>query len=316
MDWFAAESPNVNTAYKHEHWKVVIVDDDREVHKATKLALYDFKFEGKPLEFISVFSGKEAKILLEKENHIALILLDVVMESKYAGFSAVKYIRDTLNNHDTRIILRTGKIKFSPINNVIETYDIDGYIVKTETEKHLLQHQFYIALRSYRDLIYIKNYQNGLMAMIEKYTYLNDIQDIKVLTQGLILQLRHLFCADSAKLIIEINTMTKPLLADNGTDDLFIIDENESKSINAKKTTVVVTPYIKLTKNCFLNQKDHIASPLSAYYFNSAEGINSVFIIKSLGADSTQGLSILQHLMSALLRKIERLCLEQRRGNS
>jgi len=40
-----------------ECWKVMIVDDDEEVHNVTRLALGEFSFDGKGLEFISVYSG-------------------------------------------------------------------------------------------------------------------------------------------------------------------------------------------------------------------------------------------------------------------
>jgi GAF domain-containing protein len=33
-------------------WKMIIVDDDAEVHQATKLGLRSFTYEGKPLTFL------------------------------------------------------------------------------------------------------------------------------------------------------------------------------------------------------------------------------------------------------------------------
>ncbi|HBY81668.1 MAG TPA: response regulator receiver protein, partial [Cyanobacteria bacterium UBA11148] len=38
-------------------WKILLVDDDSEVHQATKLVLKRFTFEGKPLTLISAYSG-------------------------------------------------------------------------------------------------------------------------------------------------------------------------------------------------------------------------------------------------------------------
>jgi hypothetical protein len=59
---FAAEDPQrKNEISIDRKWKILIVDDDPEVHKITKLVLQDFIFEGKPLEFISAYSGEEAK---------------------------------------------------------------------------------------------------------------------------------------------------------------------------------------------------------------------------------------------------------------
>jgi CheY-like chemotaxis protein len=66
-------------------WKVLIVDDEPEVHAVTKLALGDFVFQEKDLEFISAFDGKEAKRLFLEHDNIAVVLLDVVMETDDAG---------------------------------------------------------------------------------------------------------------------------------------------------------------------------------------------------------------------------------------
>ena len=42
--------------YEKEKWKVIIVDDEQEVHHLTRMVLSDFEFDGKPLDFISAYS--------------------------------------------------------------------------------------------------------------------------------------------------------------------------------------------------------------------------------------------------------------------
>ena len=39
-------------------WKVVIIDDERDVHKVTKLTLQKFSFENRNLELLSAYSAK------------------------------------------------------------------------------------------------------------------------------------------------------------------------------------------------------------------------------------------------------------------
>lgn len=53
---FAAED-TFSEGPDQEHWKVMVVDDEVEVHNVTKLALEDFTFEDKGLRFINVYSG-------------------------------------------------------------------------------------------------------------------------------------------------------------------------------------------------------------------------------------------------------------------
>lgn len=47
-------------------WKLLIVDDEKEIHQITKLALQNFSYEGRKLKFISAYSGNEAKEVLQK----------------------------------------------------------------------------------------------------------------------------------------------------------------------------------------------------------------------------------------------------------
>ena len=105
-------------------WKVLIVDDEPEVHAVTKLALGDFVFQEKDLEFISAFDGEEAKRMFRKHDDIAVVLLDVVMETDDAGLKVAEFIRNEMNNHFTRIILRTGQPGQAPERDVIINYDI------------------------------------------------------------------------------------------------------------------------------------------------------------------------------------------------
>lgn len=132
-----------------ESWKILIVDDDAEVHNVTRLALKNFTFEGKALTLINAYSGEEAKELIQAHPDIAMILLDVVMEKDNSGLDVVNYIRSSLKNEFVRIILRTGQPGKCPENLVILTYDINDYKTKTELTKPKLLTAVVTALRTY-----------------------------------------------------------------------------------------------------------------------------------------------------------------------
>ncbi|HAJ63322.1 MAG TPA: adenylate/guanylate cyclase, partial [Cyanobacteria bacterium UBA8543] len=135
-----------------DSWKILVVDDEAEIHNVTKLVLNDFTFEGKSLIFISAYSGEEAKALIEEHPDTALILLDVVMEADDAGLEVVKYIRDVLGNSLVRIILRTGQPGQAPEDVVIIHYDINDYKTKTELTTRKLFTAIVTALRAFRAL--------------------------------------------------------------------------------------------------------------------------------------------------------------------
>lgn len=130
-------------------WTMLIVDDDEDMHHVTRLVLSNFQFQGRPLELISAFSGAEGFDVLKKKNNIAVILLDVVMETDDAGLVLTRRIRGELNNHLVRIILRTGQSGQAPESEVIEAYDINDYKDKSELTVLKLRTAVISALRTY-----------------------------------------------------------------------------------------------------------------------------------------------------------------------
>lgn len=132
---FAEEDPTlaVSPDWRPKNtWCVLMVDDDAEVHTVTRLALRGYEFQGRALEFISAFSGKEGQQVFEDRNDIAVALVDVVMERDLAGLDLVDYVRQTLDNHRTRLVLRTGQPGLASRKNSLETHEIDDFREKTD----------------------------------------------------------------------------------------------------------------------------------------------------------------------------------------
>lgn len=167
-------------------WKIAIVDDDATVHQATKLALKNFRFEGKALTFLSAYSGLEAKQLITENPDIAFILLDVVMETNDAGLEVVRYIREELNNQNVQIVLRTGQPGEAPEESVIIAYNINDYKLKTELTRQKLITAMISALRSYRNAIALETQANHLTQALHRLekTQLQLIQSEKMSTLG------------------------------------------------------------------------------------------------------------------------------------
>ncbi|MDP5144852.1 DUF3369 domain-containing protein [Shewanella sp. ULN5] len=147
-------------------WKVVIIDDEPGIHEVTKFALSQFNLDGRGLAFYSCFSGQEGFELLRDEQDIALAFVDVVMENDHAGLDLIERIRGELNNHSTRIILRTGQPGSAPEERVIRDFDINDYKAKTELTAAKLKSCVYTSLRSYRDIKIIEQSQRGMEKVI------------------------------------------------------------------------------------------------------------------------------------------------------
>lgn len=133
-------------------WKILIVDDEPEVHLLTQLTLKDFNFKDKKIEFTSAYSEKECIDILSKNQDFNIILLDVVMENETSGLSIVEFIRNELNNHQIRIILRTGQAGLFNEDYICEKYDINDFKNKTELTIQKLKTSLITTLRNYIDI--------------------------------------------------------------------------------------------------------------------------------------------------------------------
>lgn len=148
-------------------WKVMLVDDEQAIHDVTRLALSDFSFAGRPLEFLSAYSATEALKTIEEHPDTAVMLLDVVMETEHAGLEVARNIREEIGNRFVRIVLRTGQPGQAPERRVIADYDINDYKEKTELTSQKLATLMYASLRSYRDIVALEKNKRGLEAVIE-----------------------------------------------------------------------------------------------------------------------------------------------------
>lgn len=174
-------------------WKVLVVDDDQLVHNTTKLVLSDFVFEGRRTSLLHAYNSDEAKRILKEHQDIAVVFLDVVMETDDSGLRMVQYIRKDLKNSLIRIILRTGQPGQAPEEKVIVEYDINDYKTKTELTVQKLYTSLISALRSYRDLVKIDRNRKGLKHIITSSSTLFEVTSIKRFTYGLLTQLSALF---------------------------------------------------------------------------------------------------------------------------
>ncbi|MEZ9230284.1 DUF3369 domain-containing protein [Vibrio amylolyticus] len=186
---------NISSEVKEKNetpWRVLLVDDDEQMHQITRLALKQFKFQNRPLEILSALSAKEAKDLLASNDEIALALVDVVMETEHAGLDLVRHIREIDNNHLIRLVLRTGQAGQAPEDRVIQEYEIDDYKEKTELTTQKLKTLLYSMLRSYRDLCLIEEQKAGLQHVIQASARVQNTCSLKEYASSVLGQLTSL----------------------------------------------------------------------------------------------------------------------------
>ena len=182
---FAEESRDAGTR-ELPRWKLLIVDDEEEVHVITRMVLEGMTFSGRGLHFLSAYSGREAADILRAEPDIAAILLDVVMETGQAGLELVEFIRGELGNRLVRIILRTGQPGQAPEREVITRYDINDYKHKTELTAQKLFSTVTTAIRSFNDLRVIERSRRGLELIIDSTRGLYRRDSMELFARGVL----------------------------------------------------------------------------------------------------------------------------------
>ncbi len=218
-------------------WNILVVDDEPQIHQVTQMVLKGFEFDNKTLKFYSAYSATEAKERL-KEREYALALVDVVMETEHAGLDLAKYIRVDINNHTTRVVLRTGQPGQAPEEKVIRDLDINDYKDKTELTITKLKTLFFSTLRSYRDIKTIDVHKQGLEKVIVASNKIMEFNRLEEFASAMLMQVTNILGLDENA--IYLNTLSAfaashrqdqyQVLAATG-DQLGVLTEKDSEVI-------------------------------------------------------------------------------------
>jgi diguanylate cyclase (GGDEF)-like protein len=192
---FAPEDPIDHAApqIKRRPWRVAIIDDAPEVHTVTHTVLKNVTFRDRPIEFFNAYSAAEGRRMLAEVSDLAVVFLDVVMESDQAGLDLIGFIRNELGNKDIRIILRTGQPGHAPEAEVIIQYDINDYKQKSELSAGHLFTTLIAALRGYQDLITIRASRQGLQDILQGTSQLFKNKSVNQFLSGVLTQVNAIF---------------------------------------------------------------------------------------------------------------------------
>ena len=174
----------------------MVVDDEPDVHEVTTMIFKRFQLDGRPLEIFHAYTGIAAREVLQRQSDIALVLLDVVMETERSGLDFVRWCREELGNRFVRIVLRTGQPGQAPEQQVIVDYDINDYREKTELDRKRFFTVMITALRGYRDIMEVEQarqlqlrYRSGLERVLEATNSLFEHRRLTDFAGGLLEQI-------------------------------------------------------------------------------------------------------------------------------
>ncbi|CAK0752072.1 Diguanylate cyclase [Azospirillaceae bacterium] len=153
------------------------------------------RFRDRGLTVLSAFSAAEAEQTLLLQPEIAVVLLDVVMETEDAGLRLVKTIREDHNNQATRIILRTGQPGQAPEEQVIVGYDINDYRAKEELTAQRLFTTVIAALRSHETIVSLENSRRGVERLLASFTPFFGVRSLSIFSSMVLTQLEFVLSA-------------------------------------------------------------------------------------------------------------------------
>lgn len=212
--------PGVRPENGLDPWRILVVDDEAEVHAATRLALARLRFKDRPVRLISAYSAAEAAERLREDPGIAMVLLDVVLETEDAGLRLVRTIREDIGNRAVRIILRTGQPGQVPEASVIVDFDINDYKSKAELTARKLFTTVVSALRAYADITALEAHRRGLQCIVESIDRLLPLRPRRPFAEAVLNELatvlragpRAVLCVAAAGELAEGTAATAPLV--------------------------------------------------------------------------------------------------------
>jgi signal transduction histidine kinase/ActR/RegA family two-component response regulator len=197
---------STNTRPDNNCWRILIVDDEKDIHEVTSLALKRRTWRRRPFELTSCYSGREARELLAKgpPNRFQVALIDVVMESETAGLDLCRHLRAEFPS-SLRIILRTGQPGAAPEEKVINEYDIDSYMAKPEATPERLYATVRSCLRSSQDIDTLLAFSRQLRSFTSALQTITSDADLEIfMNEGLrFLDLKHQVAVKFVKNIAE-----------------------------------------------------------------------------------------------------------------
>ena len=270
------DDPRETPAEQGPRWKIAVIDDEPAVHDGTRFALSDYRLNGQGLEILSAYSAAEGRELMRRHADVAVVLLDVIMETDTAGLSLVEFIRKDIKNETVRIILRTGQPGQAPERRVIVDYDINDYKAKTELTADKLFTSLTAALRSYQQLQRMVETRRGLEIIIDAASTLFDFKSMQRLAEGVLTQIGSLLNVDCAGILVLREAQnareTFSVLAGSGC---------YSRFIGTDVSEILEHDLSRLVEEAFARRHHEFSPRRSVLYIRTVSGREVVVVLEA-----------------------------------
>lgn len=170
-------------------WRVLIIDDDPEVHDCVRGALAGLTLFDRPLELLQCSHGDNARALLLGGHDLAVVMVDLVSQHAGGGLAWVDFIRHTASLRNTRLVLRTGAPHGAPDLDTLLRYDINDYHTKTDLTPDRWRVIAARSLQSYQRLCAFETSRRSMEAIVCASAALLEHTDLRAFATGIVTQL-------------------------------------------------------------------------------------------------------------------------------
>jgi response regulator RpfG family c-di-GMP phosphodiesterase len=275
---FAAEAPTViESGEGATKWNVLVVDDEKIVHTVTSMVLQDLIVDDHGINFLSAYSGEEARRIYREQSGIAVAFVDVVMETEHAGLEFVQWLREEMHDEAIRIIIRTGQPGSAPEQEIIRRYDINDYKEKTELTSTRLATTLTVAIRGYHQITTIQRSREGFRRIVDATAAFWRPHAVSEFIEGVITQFGALV-ADRDAVLVEVSGVGAQ---DKDGTMLTIGSTGRFAGMSGKPVSGLPDPEVQqILETCRSNRRTVVIRDLFATYLPTRHGVDSILFVK------------------------------------
>lgn len=292
-------------------WKILIVDNDNFFHVMIKEMLRDFYLEDIPLVILSAYSNKEALQILSHNKDIALVLIDAFNGVAAAGLELIKYIRETMENRATRIVLMTNSGNNRLHEDIILNYDINGYEEKMELLSKKLHTTVVSSLRSYRGILHIYNNKKAMEQVVASSSNLFETGSIEEFISSTFCHLNTLINCCKEDHVCSINGLAAIRLPGQKAFSIISGYGKYEDSINNRVMDSVSKEDFMLVQKAY-NAREHlITTDKYISHYHSSSGIEGIIFIEIKDKRINLDLELLNLFHRNISAAFENLCINK-----
>lgn len=185
-------------------YKILIADNEIEMHKITFNLMQDYKFEKFDLEFLHAFNRPQAIDLLLKNPDIVMAIVNEKMDTPIDGIAISRYIREEMKNNSMKIVLRTRESSYYSIDSFICQYNIGDCKTMNELRGNRLYRLVVSSVNQYIQLASLQGTRVELQKIMQASSNMHEYTSSSEFLEGFLLQISSLIdCEHKNSLVVK-----------------------------------------------------------------------------------------------------------------